>query len=174
MTHVKSHDGISPYQNLSDERGLAEQRANRFDTTERHDDDEDIEVSEKCGDSQSEDQDDAAPEVAQDNEPATWEEAPSKMRRNPADPTPEQRARHDATHLPFRPWCPVCVEARGTEDLHYRATAEEQAEGKAQICIDYCEIGDDLEDKTGKQEVVVARETMEQNDACQCCRVQGQ
>ena len=81
------------------------------------------------------------------------------MRRNPADPMSEETARHDATHLPFRPWCPVCVEARAMEDPNYRTIAEEQAEGKAQICADYCEIGDDLEDKTDKQEVVVARDT---------------
>ena len=88
----------------------------------------------------------------------TWEEAPVKMRRNPADPTSEERARHDATHLPFRPWCPVCVEAWATEDPHYRTTAEEQAKGKARICVDYCEIGEDLADKTDKQEVLVARD----------------
>ena len=46
---------------------------NGLDTTERHDDDEDTEEFEKCGDSQSEDETDAAPEVAQDNnEPVTW------------------------------------------------------------------------------------------------------
>ena len=43
MTHVKSHDGISPHQRLSNERGLAEQEVNGLDTTERHDDDEDTE-----------------------------------------------------------------------------------------------------------------------------------
>ena len=26
----------------------------------------------------------------------------------------------------FRPWCPVCVEARATEDPHYRETVEER------------------------------------------------
>ena len=72
MTHVKSHDGISPHQNLSDERGLAEQVMNGLDRIERHDDDEDNEESEKCGDFQSEDEDDAAPEAVQDNnEPVT-------------------------------------------------------------------------------------------------------
>ena len=80
------------------------------------------------------------------------------MRRNPADPMSEETARHDATHLPFRPWCPVCVEARAMEDPNYRTTSEEQGEGEARICADYCEIGDDLEDKTDKQEVVVARD----------------
>ena len=113
----------------------------------------------KCRDSQSEDEDDAAPEVVQDsNEPETWEQAPVEIRRNSADPTLEERARHDATHLQFRPWCPEYVEAWATEDPLYRTTAEEQVEGKAEICVDYCKLGDDLEDKTDKQEVLVARD----------------
>ena len=54
------------------------------------------------------------------------EEAPIRVTRNPADPTPEERARHNTTHLPHRPWCSICVEARAREDPHYRQTAKEQ------------------------------------------------
>ena len=88
MTYVESHDGISPHQNLLGERWLAEQGLNGLDTIQRHDDYKDSAESETCGDFQSEDENDAAPEVVHDNnEPVTWEEAPFKMRRNPADPT---------------------------------------------------------------------------------------
>ena len=38
--------------------------------------------------------------------PIISEEASVRLARNPADPTAEERARHDATHLPFRSWCP--------------------------------------------------------------------
>ena len=50
------------------------------------------------------------------------------------------------------------IEARATEDPHYRTTAGEKAEGTPQICADYCQIGDDLDDKTDKREVWVARD----------------
>ena len=48
MTYVKCHDGISPHQNLSDERGLAEQGMHGLDATERHVDDEGTEESDTC------------------------------------------------------------------------------------------------------------------------------
>ena len=75
---------------------------------------------------QSDGENDATPEVVKnDDEPVTCEETPVRTTRNPADTASEERARHDATHLPFRPWCPVCVEARATEDPHCRRTVEE-------------------------------------------------
>ena len=72
-----------------------------------------------------------------DEEPRSREEAPARLTRNPADPTREERSRHDATHLRYRPWCPVCVAARATKDPHYERTAEERSEGNPQICADY-------------------------------------
>ena len=141
-----SHDCIRPREYLSDERWQAKQGLCGLDEDGLdYDDDDNAEESEKCGDSQSEDEDaenvkshEEETEVIEENdEPTTWEEAPVRTTRNPADPTSEERARHDATHLPFRPWCPVRIQARATEDPHYRATAEEKAEGKRQICADY-------------------------------------
>ena len=104
--------------------------------------------------------DDATEDV--DAEIRTHEEAPAKIVRKPADPTPEEKARHDATHLPYRPRCPICVEARATEDQHYKRTAEERHEGLPQICIDYFEIGEDEDDKTDKQTCPVARDKWSQ------------
>ena len=46
------------------------------------------------------------------------EEAPLKTPTNPSDPTPEERERHNKTHLPHRPWCTICIKARGREDKH--------------------------------------------------------
>ena len=45
-------------------------------------------------------------------------EAPIVVARDPACPSHEERERHNATHLPYRSWCPVCVQARGKEDSH--------------------------------------------------------
>ena len=119
-----------------------------LDPGDQHDniDEEDIDVDEK----ESTNNNDIELEV--------HEEAPIRMQRNPADPTPEERARHDATHLPYRPWCPVCVEARAIEDPHYKLTKDEKKQGLPQICADYCEIGEDANDKTDKQYCLVARD----------------
>ena len=87
----------------------------------------------------------------EETDPVAPEEAPARVTRNPADPTPEERSRHDLTHLPYRPWCPICVEARAVEDPHYRLTEEERSQGYMQICADYCEIGEDENDKDDKR-----------------------
>ena len=77
-------------------------------------------------------------EWKEEEEPRVYEEAPVKVTRNPADPTPEKTERHDATHLPYRLWwCPICVQPRATEDPHYKLTAEEREQGLPQICAHY-------------------------------------
>ena len=97
-------------------------------------------------------------EKEETEDPVAPEEAPVRVTRNPADPTPEEREKHDHTHLPFRPWCPICVEARAVEDPHYRLTEEERSQGNPQVCADYCEIGDDERDKDDKRTCLVARD----------------
>ena len=133
----KSRISIRPQQNLSAERGQAEQDLCGLDE-DGLDYDEEEEESEKCGDSEPDavevaDDVKSQEDIDEEEEPTIAEEAPVRMTRNPADPTAEERARHDATHLPFRAWCPVCVAARATEDPHYRATADEKAEGKPRM-----------------------------------------
>ena len=61
------------------------------------------------------------------------EEAPLRLPRNPAEPTPDERRRHWLTHLPPRPWCPVRAKARGEEDPHVRSKKDE--EGLPQLAI---------------------------------------
>ena len=89
--------------------------------------------------------------------PAT-EEAPIKVARNPADPTPEERARHNCTHLPHRPWCRICCEARAREDPHYTQTKEQRENGLPRVVVDYCTVGTDEEDKEDSQVCLVARD----------------
>ena len=38
--------------------------------------------------------------------------------RSPIRPSAEDVEKHDATHVPYRNWCPICVDARGNEDPH--------------------------------------------------------
>ena len=53
-------------------------------------------------------EEDVAEEIETEDEetedPGAPEEAPARVTRDPADPTPEERAKHDTTHLPFWPW----------------------------------------------------------------------
>ena len=74
---------------------------------------------EKNSDDDDVDMEDHADEDAGDDAGITTEApeaAPVITVRNPADPTPAERAEHEVTHCPYRPWCPVCVEAMGRED----------------------------------------------------------
>ena len=63
-----------------------------------------------------EDQDDTAPETGPPGEPSIssdpQENAPLKVARDPGDPTKKEREDHNATHIPFRSWCPICVRAK--------------------------------------------------------------
>ena len=38
--------------------------------------------------------------------------------RQPAEPTPEQRRAHEATHCPNESWCERCIALRGRDDAH--------------------------------------------------------
>ncbi len=44
----------------------------------------------------------------------------AKIKHSPTLPTEDMIARHDATHLPYRNWCPICVKAKAKEDGHAR------------------------------------------------------
>ena len=36
----------------------------------------------------------------------------------PDEPTSDERRHHGLTHLPYQPWCNICVRARGRENRH--------------------------------------------------------
>ena len=52
------------------------------------------------------------------------EEPPVQILRDPGCPTLEERDRHECTHMPYRAWCPVCVEAKGREDKQLKMTVK--------------------------------------------------
>jgi hypothetical protein len=56
--------------------------------------------------------------------------------RDPGQPTREERARHDLTHLPFRPWCADCVAGRAVDDPH-RRVARGDDDGPTKVSVDY-------------------------------------
>lgn len=41
-----------------------------------------------------------------------------------AQPTAQERAEHELTHLPFRSWCPTCVANKGRVDNHPKQTSK--------------------------------------------------
>ena len=58
-------------------------------------------------------------------------------------PSPEEYNRHCATHLPFRNWCPICVQAKRRSPAHKHSAS----------------------DKANKQVPVIAMEYMYMNEA---------
>ena len=46
----------------------------------------------------------------------------------PETPSDKDREAHDFTHLPTKPWCSVCVRAKGIDERHHRKPASERAE----------------------------------------------
>ena len=48
---------------------------------------------------------------------------PTRALKSPGQPSMEERTAHEMHHLPYRPWCLECVEARGVDDPHHRQHA---------------------------------------------------
>ena len=67
----------------------------------------------------------------------------AKVKPIPTRPNSEEVAAHDATHCPFRSWCPICVEASSKEDPHPRSSGRDAETGLPIISLDY----DLIEDK---------------------------
>ena len=49
-----------------------------------------------------------------------------KVRRGPMEPTREERLLHDATHLPFRSWCRLCVIANAESNPQLKRKEESE------------------------------------------------
>ena len=73
--------------------------------------------------------DDASADMCQPSN----EEAPIRRHRNPSEPTPEEKEKHFAVHLPYRSWCLVCIKVRGREDP---APSSEREESRLGIASD--------------------------------------
>ena len=80
-----------------------------------------------------------------------------KLPRNPSDPTPDDLEKHTKTHVPHRPWCPICVSARGREDKHYTRTGQEMELGLTMVLLDYAQV-EDVVSSLGNTELAVQTE----------------
>ena len=57
--------------------------------------------------------------------------------RQPKEPTWQERQLHELTHLPFRSWCPLCVQTKSKDDHH-----KLQKDKQPVIQVDYCYISE--------------------------------
>ena len=98
---------------------------------------------------------------AAEDEPV--EEAPMKLPKNPSDPTPEEREKHNKVHVPHRSWCAICMSSRGREDKHYTQTIKEMELGLPIIALDYAQI-EDVEVSADSAKMVNQAEKKEQSE----------
>ena len=77
----------------------------------------------------------------------------------PIAPSQEEWDEHFRTHINFRNWCPVCVEARGRENPHNRRK-EQVRPGLPTICLDYKEI------RKGRAPIVVVKDQATKSTFC--------
>ena len=57
--------------------------------------------------------------------------------RTPEPPTDAARMAHNATHVPFRDWCPFCVASRGRSFPHRRVVVNKTADTLPKFQADY-------------------------------------
>ena len=68
-------------------------------------------------------------------EPEVIEKNPM-MIPQPSSPTADEWIQHQLTHLPFRSWCPICIQAKGKNPPHRKRKGREK-KSMPTISIDY-------------------------------------
>ena len=61
----------------------------------------------------------------------------ARLLRTPEPPTDAARMAHNATHVPFRFWCPICVASRGRSSLHRRVVVIKTADTLPKFQTDF-------------------------------------
>ena len=85
------------------------------------------------------------------------EDPPVIIAKSPYSPTEEEKEKHYTTHLPYRNWCPVCVQAKGKEDGHKRSKKKE--DGVTTITLDYKAFSHDVDESAVTAIVMRDKET---------------
>ena len=122
-------------------------------------------VGERVG-KEGDEQDDA-----QEEEEIDAEDAPVKIARDPGDPTPGERERHNATHIPHRSWCLVCVKGKGKEESHRRQKRGDES-CKPHLWIDYKTFGEEG-DYDDKATVLVCKDEITKMKFAHICERKG-
>ena len=61
----------------------------------------------------------------------------ARILRTPEPPTDAARMAYNATHVPFRDWCPICVASRGRNSPHRRVVVNKTADTLPKFQTDY-------------------------------------
>ena len=61
----------------------------------------------------------------------------ARTSRTPEPPTDAARMAHNATHVPFRDWCPFCVASRGRSSPHRRVVVKKTADTLPKFQTEY-------------------------------------
>ena len=64
------------------------------------------------------------PEIGEDLVDVDEEDTAKRVLRHPGDPTAEEYEAHRVDHLPYRSWCPHCVNGKATGRPHKPCTAD--------------------------------------------------
>ena len=72
----------------------------------------------------------------------------ARILRTPEPPTDAVRIAHNATNVPFRDWCPICVASRGRSSPHRRVVVNKTADTLPKFQTDYMFIRTVAESKT--------------------------
>ena len=75
-----------------------------------------------------------------EDEVAEPEDPEGRALMEPAEPTAAEKATHALTHLPFQPWCEVCVAGKSKHDHHRRRHADSERATPV-VQIDFLHLG---------------------------------
>ena len=64
----------------------------------------------------------------------------------PSQPSPQEVARHNLTHWPYRSWCPHCVSCR-RPNSHHRKSRPSSSRNIPLFCADYCFVKDSADEQ---------------------------
>ena len=75
-------------------------------------------------------------------------------RRDPREPTKEEKEEHEKTHMPFRNWCRHCVNGRGKEETCRKMDRRHEM---VEVRLDFMFMGKEESEKTLAMLVVKER-----------------
>ena len=92
------------------------------------------------------------PEVGEDLVDVDEEDTTKRVLRHPGDPTAEEYEVHRVDHLPYRSWCPHCVNGKATGRPHRPRTADRDS--VPQLGFDYLHGSESLALASGEEEII--------------------
>ena len=96
-----------------------------------------------------------SPSVVADEATTVEEGVVAKVARAPVRPTEEEVEIHNATHVPFRSWCPFCVAGKAKVNSHLQKDVDRPSDVPV-ISLDYAFLGDGDKAEAGHDEVEAA------------------